>query len=83
LAYVTKGELVSQSFEKSKDIGEREKIKIETVFKKDRVVEDENNQIVHWYDDYFLVFGYQRIKNRALEDKSNRTVFFINKVAFK
>jgi hypothetical protein len=83
LAYVTKGELVSQTFEKSKDIGEREKIKIETVFKKDRVVEDENNQIVHWYDDYFLVFGYQRIKNRALEDKSNRTVFFINKVAFK
>jgi hypothetical protein len=83
LAYVTKGELVSQTFEKSKDISEREKIKIETAFKKDRVMEDENNKIVHWYDEFYLIYGYQKIRNRALQDKSNRTVFFINKVAFK
>ena len=83
MAYITKGELVSQTFEGAKDIEDREKIKIETVFKKDRIVEDENNKIVHWYGDYYLVYGYQRIKNRALADKTNRTVFFMNKVAFK
>ncbi len=83
LAYVTKGELISQTFEKGKDLTDREKIKIETAFRKDRIVEDENNKIVHWYDDYYLIFGYQRIRNRSLQDKSNRTVFFMNKVAFK
>jgi hypothetical protein len=83
LAYVTKGELISQTFEKGKDLSDREKIKIETVFKKDRIMEDENNKIVKWYDDYYLIYGYQKIKNRSLGEKVNRTVFFINKLAFK
>ena len=83
LAYVTKGKLISQTFKKGKDISEKEKIKIETVFKKDRIIEDENNRIVHWYNYYYIIYGYQRIKNRSLKDKSIRTVFFINKIAFK
>ncbi len=83
MVYVTKGELISQTFERSKDLSDREKIKIETVFKKDRIIEDENNRIVHWYGDFYLIYGYQKIKNRSNTDKSTRTVFFMNKVAFK
>ncbi len=83
LAYVTKGKLVSQTFDKGKDLTEREKEKIPTMFKRDRIVEDENNKIVHWYDNFYLVYGYQKIRNRALKDKSLRTVFYINKIAFQ
>ena len=83
LAYVNEGNIVSQTFDKSHDLSDREKIPLETAFKKDRITQDENNKLKHWYGDYYLVYGYQKLRNRSMKDKSNRTVFFINKIAFK
>lgn len=38
---------------------------------------------VYWYDNYFLVFGRQKIKNKENEDgKKKRTVFFLSKISF-
>jgi hypothetical protein len=83
LAYVNKGNIITQTFDKSNDLSEREKIPLETAFKKDRITQDENNKLKHWYGDYYIVYGYQRLRNRSLKEKSNRTVFFINKIALK
>ncbi len=83
LAYVNEGNIISQTFDKSHDLSDREKIPLETAFKKDRIVQDENNKLKHWYGDYYLVYGYQKLRNRSMQDKSNRSVFFINKIAFK
>ena len=83
MAYVNNGKIVSQTFDKDYDLSEKESTPLETVFAKDQVIQDENNKIKYWYNDYYLVYGYQKLKNRSLEDKSNRTVFFINKIAFK
>ena len=82
-AYVNKGKIISRTFKGSSDLGDREATPLETAFKKDRIVQDENNRLKHWYDDYYLVYGYQKLKNRSLQDKSTRTVFYINKIAFK
>lgn len=82
-AYVNRGNIISQTFNGSVDIGDREKTPLETAFKKDRIIQDENNHLIHWYKDYYLVYGYQKLRNRSLQDKSTRTVFYINKVAFK
>ena len=83
LAYVNNGQIIAETFQGAKDISGRLKLPLESVFAKDKVIKDENNRIRHWYDDYFLVYGYQKIRNRSLKDKANRTVFFMNKVAFK
>lgn len=83
MAYVNNGKIVSQTFDKSNDLSDKEKVSLETVFAKDQIIQDENNKIKYWYDDYYLVYGYQKLKNRTLENKSYRTVFFINKIAFK
>ena len=83
LAYVNEGKIIAQTFKQSHDLSDREKLPLETAFKKDRIMQDENNKLKYWYDDYYLVYGYQKLRNRSLNDKSNRTVFFINKVAFK
>jgi len=82
-AYVNKGKIISQTFKGATDIGDREEMPLETKFKKDRVVQDENNRLKYWYEDYYLVYGYQKLRNRSLQDKSLRTVFYINKIAFK
>lgn len=40
------------------------------------------SSIKYWYDDYFLAFGYQQILNNHLS-KPERTVFYIQKIAFR
>jgi len=82
-AYVNKGKIISQTFNGATDIGDREETPLETKLVKDRVTQDENNRLKYWYDDYYLVYGYQKLRNRSLQDKSTRTVFYINKIAFK
>lgn len=81
MAYINNGKIYSQTINAAADLN-KEETTIESQFAKDRVSEDENNTIVHWYDDYFLIYGYQKIKNRSLGDQSTRTVFYANKVAY-
>jgi len=83
MAYVDNGKIVSQTFDKNRDLSEKESVSLETLYAKDRIIQDENSTLKYWYGDYYLVSGYQKLKNRTLDDKSNRTVFFINKIAFK
>jgi hypothetical protein len=81
-AYVNNGKIYSKTFDGRIDIGSDETI-IASGNDKDRVVEDENNHIVEWYDNYFLIYGYQKINNRSLSKKNERIVFYMNKVAYK
>jgi len=81
-AYVNNGYVVSQTIEGPIDIN-RSKMKIGTDFPQDRVTQDENNHIVNWYGDYFLIYGYQKLKNRTLGEQSTRVVFYANKIAYR
>ncbi|NOY49191.1 MAG: hypothetical protein GXO88_01280 [Chlorobi bacterium] len=81
-AYVNNGKIYSKTFDGRIDIGSDETI-IASGNDKDRVVEDENNHIEEWYDNYFLIYGYQKINNRSLSKKDVRVVFYMNKVAYK
>lgn len=81
-AYVNNGKIQSKIFEGPLDIDSDETV-IATNFKKDNIVEDENNHIVKWYNNYFLIYGYQKINNRSLSKQNERTIFFINKIAYK
>ena len=81
MAYVNDGKLIAQTIEGPVDIASFE-TEIETKLSKDRVTGDQSNSIVHWYDDFYLIYGYQRLNNRTLGDQSTRTVFYANKVAY-
>jgi hypothetical protein len=82
IAYVNNGKIFLQTIEGPVDIGSAD-VQIETKLNKDRVSADDNNHIIHWYDDFFLTYGYQKINNRTLGDQSIRTVFYTNKIAYK
>ena len=82
MAYVNNGSVISQTIEGPADI-DRSEMKIGTNSPQDRISQDENNYIMHWYGDYFLIYGYQKLKNRTMGDKSTRTVFYANKIAYK
>jgi hypothetical protein len=57
-------------------------ISIETKYKGDKVMEDLGSKMIHWYDSYFICYGYQSIRNNRISG-GKRTIFFINKLAFQ
>ena len=81
MAYVNDGKVIAQTIEGPVDIGASE-IEIDTKLSRDRVSDDESNNIVYWYDDFYLIYGYQKLNNRTLGDQSTRTVFYANKIAY-
>ncbi len=57
-------------------------ISIESKFKGDKVMEDLGSKMIHWYQNYFICYGYQQIRNNRMSG-GKRTVFYFNKLAFK
>lgn len=82
MAYVNNGSVISQTIEGPVDI-DKSRMKIGTNFPQDKVSQDENNRIVSWYDNYFLIYGYQKLKNRTLGEQSTRVVFYANKITYR
>ncbi|HSG68417.1 MAG TPA: hypothetical protein VK994_06910, partial [Bacteroidales bacterium] len=62
--------------------GASQSITLENSYKGDKVMEDLGSRMIHWYDNYFLCYGYQKIRNNRLSE-SKRTIFYFNKLAFK
>ena len=82
-AYADAGTIYAQLFDGPTDIGGVEKIRIAPKFIRDKVIDSDNEHIVYWYDNCYLVFGYQKLTNRTLKDQNYRTVFYVNKVVFQ
>ncbi len=54
---------------------------IETLSENDKVKYTTSTGISYWYDDYYIVTGYQKIKNKEA-DKKKRKIYFINKIKY-
>ena len=48
----------------------------------DKVVKDYLSTVAPWYDDFYIAYGYHSIRNNDLSN-SRRTVFYINKIAYR
>ena len=81
-AYNRKGQIASKLFYKNEVIGNLEYFNLESKYKKDYILEEENSNMIHWYDNYFLCYGYQLIRNNSLAKMNKRTVFYMNKIRF-
>jgi len=82
VAFVNNGKLISKTFEEGKTVATNH-VPIAAMFTRDRIINDDDNVLVHWYNQYYLMYGEQSIRNRALGEQDERTVFYVNKVAFQ
>lgn len=64
-------------------LGQTEQTRIEPVFAADRVIEERYSNLKHWYENYYIANGYQRITNNKLRTNNPRTVFYIQKLALR
>ncbi len=83
LAYISAGQIITQDIRGGKKLDQREKINIASRYTRDRPVGSGESKMIHWFGHYFLVYGYQQLKNRALQNQPLRTVFYINKVTLQ
>jgi hypothetical protein len=59
------------------------KLDIETSEFGDKISAIGENRMIHWYDYNFLAYGYHTIRNNLLQEKNERTVFYINKISLE
>lgn len=52
------------------------------LYANDKVIKDYLSTIVPWYNDFYIAYGYHSIRNNDLSN-SRRTVFYINKIAYR
>jgi hypothetical protein len=59
------------------------KLDLKTSEAGDKITAIGQNRLIHWYDYYFLAYGYHTIRNNLLTQKNERTVFYINKISLE
>ena len=83
LIYLNSGRLKSFTLENGKIVSQKVQEKVETGVLGDRLKDSQSENTIHWFNNNFLSFGYQRIKNKENSKVSrNRNVFFINKLPY-
>jgi hypothetical protein len=76
--YSNKGEIKAKIFDKDRVLTDRQPIPIMTADMGDRVRQTTTDEVLYWYDNYYLAFGYQRITG----GDGRRNVFYLNKISF-
>jgi hypothetical protein len=82
LTYSNEGNIASKIIRGNEVVEGKEYTEIESTFTNDKLISDYNSDMEFWYGSYFISYGYQKIKNN-LQNKSKRTVFYFNKIAFQ
>ena len=82
LFYNQEGNIVSKVVNGYIEVGDVEKIKIATSLTNDVQIEAGSGMIKHWYDGFFIAYGYQTLRNSTRGGGSKRRVFYFNKLAF-
>lgn len=82
LAYANEGKIVSKLINGSATVEAISQSDVEPMSPRDRVSSDANSIIEPWYNQYFVIYGYQNIRNSYVSTRGNKNVFYISKVAY-
>jgi hypothetical protein len=83
IAYNSSGKIGSKIIRREETPGKLEFSPVELKYPDDKLLSETRNGMVPWYDNYFLCYGFQDIKNVALEENNRRLVFYLTKVKFE
>ncbi|MFC2111158.1 hypothetical protein ACFLQ5_01760 [Bacteroidota bacterium] len=82
LVYNYGGYLHSKVIEGAHVIERKKETKIKTKSSKDEVKWSDHDDIDYWYDNYFISWGYQTIKNQGKKKQKRRKVFYFTKIEY-
>lgn len=76
--YSNKGAIKAQVFDQNKVVANLNPIAIATEESGEKIRQTSTDEVVFWYDNYYLAYGYQKIAG----SEGRRNVFYLNKIAF-
>lgn len=83
IVFSSEGKIASTIIKENETIGDLEFTDIETSYAGDKLIDEELSSLKYWYDNFFICYGFQTIKNNSLPRNEKRKVFYINKIAFQ
>jgi hypothetical protein len=83
LAYNREGKIGAKIINGQQIVEGVEYYPLESKYSEDKIIGDSKSNMEYWYDNYFLAYGFQNIKNNSLIGNDKRIVFYINKVFFQ
>ncbi|MEI7490199.1 MAG: hypothetical protein WCK92_02285 [Bacteroidota bacterium] len=83
LAFCAAGKIGSKIIHNSETSGKLEFSLLESKYPDDKLLSETKSGLQGWYDDFFLCYGFQEIKNVAIETNNKRLVFYLTKIKFE
>lgn len=83
LCYVSDGKIGSKIITENNLVEKLDFSPIELLYPEDKLLSEMKGTLKPWYANYFLSYGYQEIKNIALESNNKRLVFYFAKLRFE
>jgi hypothetical protein len=83
MAYNREGKIGAKIIQGPRIVEGVEYYPVESEYINDKVLADSKSNMEYWYDNYFVAYGFQNIRNNSLIGNDKRVVFYINKVLFK
>ncbi len=83
LCYINDGKIGSKIIRENKVVEKLDFAPIDLLYPEDKLLSETKGRLIPWYANYFLSYGYQEIKNIALESNNKRLVFYFSKVRFE
>jgi len=83
LSYLSDGKIGSKIIRENTVVEKLDFSPVDLLYSEDKLLAESRSRLVHWYSNYFLCYGYQEIKNIALEKNNKRLVFYLNKIRFE
>lgn len=82
MMYNAEGALAMKTIRGNEVLEQIDVSQIGMLYGNDKVVKDYLSTIEPWYDNFFIAYGYHSIRNNDISN-SRRTVFYINKIAYR
>jgi hypothetical protein len=83
LSYLSDGKIASKIIHESNVVEKIDFSPVDLMYTNDKLLGESRSRMVRWYGNYFLCYGYQEIKNIALDKNNKRLVFYLNKIRFE
>ena len=83
LCYLSDGKIGSKIIKENNVVEKLDFASVELLYPEDKLLSEMKGTLIPWYANYFLSYGYQEIKNIALESNNKRLVFYLTKLRFE
>lgn len=82
LTYLSEGKIGYKIISGGTTVEKTDYTDVDLSLPEDRLINETRSRMVPWYENYYLCYGYQEIKNLSYTGNATKLVFYCNKVRF-